>query len=117
MDAPVELARIGLATDRDALLEPHAFGDQPIQLLHLAVVASRQQQERRLRAGRAFDAAERQPTDHSTDFVKVEGKVLRPKTGTLANRHRLRHLKVRVTEAWLRAPDFGERRQVGHHGR
>lgn len=51
-----------------------------------------------------FHATERQPLDDAAQLVEVEREVLRPEARTLADRHRLRHLKVRVAKAWLGAP-------------
>ena len=72
VDAPIDLAGVGLAAHRDRLLKAHALSDQPIDLGDLAMVAPGQQQEGRLGARCALDAPERQPIGDAPDLVEVE---------------------------------------------
>ena len=75
------------------------------------MIAVEQGEERRLRAGRSFDAAEPQRGDAMLDLLQVDHQILRPERRALADGGELGRLKVRVAERRQILPFLGERAQ------
>ena len=72
------------------------------------MVAAKQGQKARLRAGRAFDAAEPKCRQPVFDFIEVKNKVITPQARPLANGRQLGRLEVRESECRQVAPAFGK---------
>src|SRR6185312_1168138 len=74
----VELTRVRLSADGNGGGEAHSGRDEPVQLAHFRVVAVEEPQERRLSAGGALDAAQRQRVDPILHVADVEYEILDP---------------------------------------
>ena len=74
------------------------LGHHRVELLDLGVVAVEEREERRLRAGRPFHAAELERGDAMLDLLQIDHQVLRPERRALADGRELRRLEVRVAE-------------------
>jgi hypothetical protein len=79
------------------------------------VVALEQRQERGLRAGRALDAPEREAPLELVQVRQVQGEVLDPERGALAERGRLGRLQVRQPEDRPRLPLEREGAESAQH--
>jgi hypothetical protein len=108
-NAGIQFPGVRLAGHRKRSREPHFSGDGLIEKAHLLVVAIEQIEKARLRASRSFHATEGKRPHPILEIPEIENKILHPQGRALADRGRLRRLKMRVSQGWLVTPFFGER--------
>ena len=89
-------------------LKPKRSATSLIELLAFRVIAVEEREERGLRAGGAFDAAEAQGGDAVLDLLQIEDEILRPEACPLADGGELGGLEVRVAEGGQVFPLDGE---------
>ena len=99
----IELARIGLSGDGDAVGNAHLFRDLLLEREHLFRVAAEESEKARRGAGRTLAAGDGEPGKLGFEPFQIEQKVLKPERSALADGRGLRSLKMRP----------GERRRVG----
>ena len=107
----VHLARIGLAADGVRAGKAHLLADLLLERDDFLLVAVKQGEEARARAGRALAAEELEIAELKLQLLKIHQQVLRPERGALADSRRLCGLKVRVGECRLRLVRLGEVRE------
>src|SRR4029079_13497907 len=84
-DLRVDFARVGMPRDRVAAQHNALLRDELLEAIDLRFVALEEVEERRLRAGRAFDAEERERLAAVLDLGEIEGGGVQPEPGALAD--------------------------------
>ena len=107
----VHLARIGLAADGVRAGKAHLFADLLLERDDLLLVAVKQGEEARARAGRALAAEELEIAELKLQLLEIHQQILRPERGALADGRRLRGLKMRVGERRLCLVRLGKVRE------
>ena len=97
-DEAVELSRIGLPADVEALVEAEFRGDLAVHLVDLFLIAFKQLHKAGLGTGRAAGPEELHLIDDEVELHQVAVEILQPQAGALAHGHRLRRLVVRVAQ-------------------
>ena len=94
----VELSRVGLAGYGKARLVAQLLGDLAVDLRGELVVAVKELEEARLRAGRALRAEQLRLADLVLDVLEVHQELLDPERRALADGRRLCGLEVRESQ-------------------
>ena len=107
----VHLARVGLTADGVCAGKAHLFADLLLKRDDLLLISVKQGEEARAGSGRSLAAEELEVRELELQLLKIHQQILSPERGALADGRRLRGLKVRVGERWLRLVRLGEVRQ------